>query len=257
MLIYAIDEKQNALKSLYDAITAAVPFAYVEAFSHPLSALRALQSRKQIPFAVFMEIQMSEVDGIELSKRILNEIPRLKIIFVTDTEKYMKDAFATHASGYLMKPVQPQDIHAEIEHLFITAGPDTVKRVQVQTFGNFEVRIDGEPVKFTHRKTMEYMAYLVDRRTTCTNKEIAAALWERNVNDSYIRKLRKDLKDTLNVVGCDDIFFYQPKRQWIRPESISCDYYDWLKGIPYAIRAYRGEYMTQYSWAEFTHGALK
>ena len=42
----------------------------------------------------------------------------------------------------------------------------------------------------------------------------------------------------------------------IRTEQIECDYYDWCQGKLYAINQYRGEYMTQYSWAEFTNGEL-
>jgi hypothetical protein len=38
---------------------------------------------------------------------------------------------------------------------------------------------------------------------------------------------------------------------------VDCDYYDWKKGKPWAINAYRGEYMSQYSWAELTHGTLE
>lgn len=37
---------------------------------------------------------------------------------------------------------------------------------------------------------------------------------------------------------------------------IECDYYDWEKNEPYAVRAFHGEYMSQYSWAEDTLGAL-
>ncbi|MGL4282475.1 hypothetical protein [Eubacterium aggregans] len=40
-------------------------------------------------------------------------------------------------------------------------------------------------------------------------------------------------------------------------EQIQCDYYDWLAGKASGINAYRGEYMSQYSWGEETHGVLE
>lgn len=43
----------------------------------------------------------------------------------------------------------------------------------------------------------------------------------------------------------------------ICPEKIDCDYFAYLQGATEGIRAYRGEYMTQYSWAEMTHGTLE
>lgn len=36
----------------------------------------------------------------------------------------------------------------------------------------------------------------------------------------------------------------------INPSLFECDYYDYLNNVPYAVRAYQGEYMQQYSWAE-------
>lgn len=39
--------------------------------------------------------------------------------------------------------------------------------------------------------------------------------------------------------------------------KVDCDYYNFLKGDRSAINSYRGEYMTQYSWAEVTRSALR
>ena len=39
-------------------------------------------------------------------------------------------------------------------------------------------------------------------------------------------------------------------------ESVDCDYYDFLRHIPYAVNSYHGQYMMQYSWAEITTAVL-
>ena len=109
---------------------------------------------------------------------------------------------------------------------------------------------------FHREKTKEYLAYLVDRGTLCTGDEIAAALWDGNVTASYLRTLRKDLTDTFAAEGCSDVLINDWQRRGIRAELVDCDYYDWKKGKPWAINAYRGEYMNQYIWAELTHGVL-
>ena len=39
--------------------------------------------------------------------------------------------------------------------------------------------------------------------------------------------------------------------------KVDCDYYNFLRGDRSAFNSYRGEYMTQYSWAEVTRSALR
>lgn len=41
-------------------------------------------------------------------------------------------------------------------------------------------------------------------------------------------------------------------RYAVVPALIDCDYYDWEKGEPYAVRAFHGKHMSQYQWAEET-----
>ena len=89
------------------------------------------------------------------------------------------------------------------------------------------------------------------------DSKIAATLWDGNVSAAYLRTLRKDLADTFAAAGCADVLINAWQRRGIRTDLVDCDYYDWKKGKPWAINAYRGEYMTQYNWAEITHGALE
>ena len=68
-----------------------------------------------------------------------------------------------------------------------------------QTFGNFELFVDGEPVAFKYNRTKEVVALLVNNRgAQTTNGEIIAALWEDDGDPekkaSYLRNLRQDLQ---------------------------------------------------------------
>ena len=84
-----------------------------------------------------------------------------------------------HASGYVMKPVTSDKIKHEIDDLRYPIQSVTNNRVRFQTFGNFEVFIDEQPVKFQYSKTRELLAYLVDRNgALTTNNEISNILWE-------------------------------------------------------------------------------
>ena len=140
-------------------------------------------------------------------------------------------------------------------------------RLFVRCFGNFQVFLNGESrqLVFPSAKSAELFAYLIDRNgAVCTNAEILSALWEDDEADehshmSYFKKIRREMENTLAGCGCQDVLF----RVWgglgVVPEKVSCDYYEYLRR-PDVFRlshTYRGEYMSQYSWAEVTHAALE
>lgn len=258
MRIIALDDERIALAVLKKAIEAAVPDAELYTFSTPEDAMQYVSTN---PCDVaFLDIMMGSYNGVEVAKMLKLLNPELNIIFATGNSDYYGAAFGMHASGYVLKPITPQKVAAEIANLRFPITQKTgSNRLRVQTFGNFEVFIDEKPVDFKFSKTKELLAYLVDRGTMCPNGEIIAVLWEGELGskDSYLRKMCKDLEETLKKLGCGDVV----NRQWgeigINKDKIDCDYYNWKNGVASGINAYRGEYMSQYSWSEFTHGMLE
>ena len=254
MRIFAVDDESKALRALCRAIAQSAPDAEVRKFDRPEDVIAAVEGG-EVPDVLFSDVNMPCMNGVELTKALMLRCPRLNVIFATGYDDYMRDALSLHVSGYLKKPVTAEDVRLELDNLRHPVRPSP-HRVRFQCFGNFEVYIDGHPVIFRREKTKEYLAYLVDRETLCTGAEIAARLWASNVNASYLRTLRKDLTDTFTAAGCGDVLINEWQRRGIRTGLVDCDYNDWKEGKPWAINAYRGEYMAQYDWAELTHGTL-
>lgn len=215
---------------------------------------------KMVDFeAVFLDIHMPQISGIDLAKEIKMLHPRTNIIFTTGYDQYMGEAFDLDASAYLMKPVSVDRIEHALDNLRYTGEAVNVQqRIVFHCFGNFEAFVDGNPLQFKLVKTKELLAYLVHRNgASCTIHEIAAVLWEDESHESYFRKLKKDLMDTLKEVNAEDLIFSSRGYIGIRiGPDVACDYYSWLRGEPEGINAYRGEYMAQYSWGEFTNATL-
>lgn len=254
MKILAVDDKKLALEALIDAISTAAPTADVYGFRSPEEALHfSLENPCDV---AFLDIDMQGMTGIALAKKLKLLFPKINVIFATGYHKFAEDALALHCSGYLMKPITPEKVRQELADLRHPLYHKKAKRVRFQTFGNFEVYIDGQPVKFRYEKAKELLAYLVDRGTFCTNHEIMAALWEKDPSSSYFRTLRKELVDVFKEAGCEDVLVQQRGKLGIVPDLVECDCYDWKKGKPRGLNAYHGEYMAQYSWGEFTLGAL-
>lgn len=205
----------------------------------------------------FLDIELGDVnmDGIMLAKKLKDIQPQLHIVFVTAYKKYAVDAFAIHATGYLLKPVQKADLERELTFLY---GEDktTQKRIRVQTFGNFEVWVEGEKLSFGRQKAKELFAYLVGRRGAgVTTREACAILFEDGVYNrsrkSYFQNIVADMRCTLKRAGADDVICKSYNNLAVDVDKIDCDYYRFLEGDIKAINQYNGEFMTNYSWAEF------
>lgn len=260
MKILAVDDELSALHLLTRNIQAVAPQAEVVEFSDPIAALDwAMVNTCDI---AFLDIELGCLNGIELGKRLKERNPKTNLIFVTGYLNYAVSAYALHASGYLSKPASQEAIRVELENLrYPMPKPQTGKKLVVHCFGNFEVFYDGKPLAFKRSKTKELFAFLIDRNGARVNSgEICARLWEDETDDKrqkdYLRHLVMDLSNTLEAVGESAAFVRTRSGYHVNPALLECDYYDYLNNIPYAVRAYQGEYMQQYSWAEERIGSF-
>ena len=254
MIVIAVDDERFALENLVEAIEGASPTAQIHRFRYPDEALNfAKENRVDV---AFLDVEMIGMNGVELADRLKLYHPDINIIFSTGYGHYRDAAFELHASGYLMKPITPEKVKQELENL---RRPIVEKRkLKVQTFGNFEVYHDGKPVTFKYRRTKELFAYLVDRAgAMCTVGEIIGILFEdEGGREDYFQKLRRDLLSTLEEVGCSNAIVHQRGMLGVVVTELQCDYYDYLNKKKELTTSYFGEYMSQYSFAEYTNAQL-
>lgn len=260
MRIIAVDDEEIALESLESAILEAVPSAEVAIFDTSAAALEYVSDNKCE--AAFLDINMGSFNGIALAKAIKLMDPDINIIFSTGYSEYAPEAFEMHASGYIMKPVTAEKVRYELDDLRLPAMQYGGGKLRIQCFGNFDAFIGDKPIEFKYSKSKELLAYLVDRNgAMCQNSEIISVLWESaedlNGKQTYFKSIRRDMLSVLKKLGCSDVIIQHRGAIGINKEAIQCDYYDWQLGKAEGINAYRGEYMTQYSWGELTHGLLK
>lgn len=261
MNILTVDDEPNALHLLMQNVAEVVEGANVVGFPDAVSALHWAEENSCD--VAFLDIELGGMNGIELGKHLKELNPKTNLIFVTGYLEYAVSAYALRASGYLAKPASRDAIRIELENLrYPMPKPRTDNKISVHCFGNFEVFYCGRPLMFKRNKTRELFAFLVDRHgARVTSGEICARLWEDPGSDKqqkdYLRHLVMDLSHTLEEVGEADVFVRSHNGYTINPSRIECDYYDYLNNIPYAVRAYQGEYMQQYSWAEERIGTFR
>lgn len=261
MRFLVVEDEALVLDVFVETLKEAAPGCEVRSFGDPFTALREITEHGFSPDAAFLDIDLFGMTGLELAHRVKTACARTNIIFVTGFSEYALEAYSLHARGYLMKPVTLERLKEELAHLSKPPAP-SAPHIRVHTFGNFDVFVDGTPVSFSRSKSKEILAYLVDRRgASVTKKELAALLWEdqdytRN-NQIYLQTLLTGMMNALKAAGVENIVRKERNCFSVDPAAFDCDYYRFEQGDIDAVNAFRGEYMSNYSWAEFTMGYLE
>lgn len=260
MRILAADDEPLALEELVSAIKEVNSETEVAAFDSPR---KLLEYAREYPIDIaFLDIEMGSMSGVDVAKQLKILYPKVNIIFVTGYDQYMQTAIRLRVSGYLLKPVKAGEVREELENLRNPILPQTEKKLTVRCFGTFDVFVGGESLNFEKKKSKELLAYLIDRRgSAVTSGELRAILWGDVETDdntmTYLSKAKKDLINTLRQAGVEDCLKFSWGKYSVDPDKISCDYYDYLNGNPEGVRAYNGEYMSQYSWGEIQNVLLQ
>lgn len=248
--VLLVDDERLNLDLLNLLVSRILPNAKISPFISSTEAMNYIKDNK-VDIA-FLDINMRVIDGMKMSKRILELYPNCNVIFCTGYKEYALDAWKVNASGYLLKPVSEEKIRKALENLR-NEVPDS-NRVSFKCFGNFEVYCDGIPVKFKYNKTKEFIAYLVDRNgVKCKMREIGAAIFPDEGSRSYLYQIRLDFINTFRKLGVEDIILQSKGLIGIDKSKVQCDYYDYLEsGTEPMVK----EYMSQYSFAEITYASI-
>lgn len=253
MTILTLDDEKKGLSVLTDAVKKVSPDSDIYPFNDYDLALEFINNNK-IDVA-FLDINLNGYSGIDVAYHIKKTNPKVNIIFATGYSEFKTEAFDMRASGYLMKPITPDQVKEEMDNLRYDITNDHKNEVFVRTFGNFDVLVNGEAIRFSRSLSKEVLAYLVDRAgAIVTRNELAELLfgdedYSRKTQD-YLSKIIKDLQNSLKEAKCQDILNKGRNAYSVNKDKFICDSYLYLKGDPKAINSFDGAYMQQYVWGE-------
>ena len=98
-----VDDEPLAVKML-EGFVARTPFLELAgSFNDPVLALSEI--RAQAPDLVFLDIQMPDLDGMELSRMLP---PETRVIFTTAFKQYAFESYEVSALDFLLKPIRYQ-----------------------------------------------------------------------------------------------------------------------------------------------------
>ena len=254
MKIVVVDDELPALKATVDAVKNVQPDAEIYQFRDALKALAEIENGLN-PDVIFSDVRMYDMTGIQFAHRLKTIYPKSNIIFITGYSEYMQDAFRLHASGYLLKPVDEEQLAEQLNNLLYPIK-SSGQGFYAQTFGNFEFFSNGKIVHFPRAKSKELLAYLIDKKgSACTRQELLVNLFEEDTSESanqYLSQAFFVLMKTLKEIGAEKIILKSRSSYAVDTSKFECDYYKYLDGDVGAINQYQGLYMTNYSsWSDF------
>lgn len=129
--------------------------------------------------AVFLDIEMPGLNGLQLSEQIIEIQENMTIVFITAFNQYAIEAFELSALDYIMKPLTEERLAKTVRRLLKMnrPAPRFVKPF-IQCFGDFEVFLNGEALFWKNSKAKEILAFLVHKNGVPVSWEkIADAVW--------------------------------------------------------------------------------
>jgi len=114
MKCIVVDDERIILDELC-AMLRQTEIKVVRAFQDPREAFASIPSLK--PDVAFLDIEMPELNGIELAKKIAEIDPDIQIVFVTAYEQYALKAFEVSAVHYLLKPITQEYIDEAVQRV--------------------------------------------------------------------------------------------------------------------------------------------
>ena len=165
--------------------------------------LTKLEANKNIDL-ILMDIEMPECNGIEATKMVKSKYPQLKIIMLTvfDNDENIFNAIKAGADGYLLKEVNPNDLHQGIIET-LNGGAAMNPSIALKT-----LKLLRNPVEFAQKeqeeiklstREIEVLRYLSNGKK---NKEIAKIL---SLNEKTISTYKLRLLTKLHVTNLVDL----------------------------------------------------
>jgi len=178
---------------------------YILDMENEISVMDALPSgedllesvkKNGVPDIVLMDIELPGISGIEVTRRLLQLYPQVKVLILTifEEEEKILSAIQAGATGYILKNTRPGDLVSQINALSTGGSPisPNVARVLLHEFQKDTVSEVSHDYNLTPREK-EIMKRIVDGYTY---REIAR---DCNIASSTVKKHILHIYRKLNV----------------------------------------------------------
>ena len=203
--ILVVDDEE----ALSELVSSALRFAgyTVKSEANGIDALRSIKA--QTPDLVVLDVNMPEMDGFEVCRRIRRDGLQVPVIFLTarDDIDNLRVGFRQGGDDYLTKPFSIEELGLRIEALLRRAGSSTESSARLVVGGltldedaHQVWRGDDEiPLSPTEFRLLRFL--LMNKGRVMSKSQIVDYVWEYDFDgnygivETYISYLRKKLDD--------------------------------------------------------------
>lgn len=209
MLALCVDDEKILLNVLCDAVKKSPDITDVVSFTEGTLAIEWAKSNR---FDIaFLDIELADMNGIDLSKQLREINPHVPIYFCTAYPQYSLDALLAHANGYILKSITTEKIQKELDYL-----KDSTTRSFLLKYNNdggfFLYDKSDHPIEFPRKKAIDVLEILIDKSGAAVSivdlcdllfPEIGGGENESNKNHLY--KLLSDIRKKLKEIEAEAV----------------------------------------------------
>ena len=113
--VILVDDRKIMLTGGLPVLEQAMPNATVIGFTKPSEALEYARANRVA--LAFLDIELGNASGLDLCRALLEINPRTNVVYLTAYSDYSLEAWNTGASGFMLKPITPEGVQAQLKNL--------------------------------------------------------------------------------------------------------------------------------------------
>lgn len=156
------------------------------------------KARELMPDIILMDVSMPDMDGLQATRRITQEIPyvRIVILSVSDTDENLFEAVKSGAQGYLLKNIEPRALFSALKG--VAHGEASIPRTMAaKVMGEFARQssslVSARPAAALSLRETEVLELVAKGKS---NKEIASAL---AITENTVKNHLKNILEKLHL----------------------------------------------------------
>ncbi|MFQ5828439.1 MAG: response regulator [Candidatus Methylomirabilia bacterium] len=175
------------------------------------------KARELLPELILMDIYMPELNGLEATRQIKAELPRVKIVILTVAaeDRHVFEAIKAGAEGYLLKDIEPEELLDMLEG--ISRGEPPISRSTAAKILKEFARQTREEVSSESELTTRERQILELLARGQANKEIAAEL---AISEATVKKHLGNIMEKLHLENRVQAALYAVRHGLVPPTDV-------------------------------------